>query len=89
VTPRYKIIGTICIDPQAGGVAPPMPGFPLEHVLLSLAVTDALADTSAWQSRCRRLPWNSPEQPIFMAANLDALVAELQTAWDELETGAS
>jgi hypothetical protein len=90
VTSRYKIIGTICLDPQPVPAAPAtFAGSSLEQVLLSLAVTDALADRPSRSSRRGQLTRHAHELPAFVAADLDALAVELQTAWDELQTGAS
>jgi hypothetical protein len=87
VTPRYKIIGTIYIDAQPAG-ASAASGPPVEQALLSLAVTDALGDAPAWQSRRLNVRCSAGREPALIPADLDALAAELQTAWDELETGA-
>jgi hypothetical protein len=87
VTARYKIIGTIHVDPHQSDWAIP---FPLdsapENVLLSLAVTDALSAPRGGHERHRGLAW--PGVADFHAAipaDLNVLLAELQREWEELE----
>lgn len=100
MTVRYRIVGTIQIDPlprsaassvgapsMCGNSSPPGAST-LEQALLALAVTDALAEATAGRFRRRwpGLPTTRVEK-IVLPADLVALLAELQSEWDELEIG--
>lgn len=87
MTARYKILGTIHIDPLPSGAVAEHPGdSALDDVLLSLAVTDALSGARTCHDRHRGFAW--PELADFnlvVHADLDVLLAELQREWEELE----
>jgi hypothetical protein len=85
VSARYKIVGLIRLDADSGSACTaPTCGSTIEQVLLTLAVSDAMAGAPAWPALRRRIAAHGAP-PAIVHADLNALLAELQSHSDELE----